>query len=130
MKKHRYFLSFYIEPIQYPAKFDIDTFEYPSRSEAIPEITNCICRRILSDGEKQPFIEEAERLRNAHKKQHPHYKVTDRQINRLTKRPSAFRHFLIARVIRDNTRNGISRVTKSREFRDRAARFERDGGTN
>ncbi|KAF7989633.1 hypothetical protein HCN44_008307 [Aphidius gifuensis] len=31
--------------------------------------------RFLSDTEKQPFIEEAERLRNAHKKQHPHYKV-------------------------------------------------------
>lgn len=31
--------------------------------------------RILSDAEKQPFIDEAERLRNAHKKQHPHYKV-------------------------------------------------------
>ncbi|KAK0072308.1 hypothetical protein PV325_011569, partial [Microctonus aethiopoides] len=30
--------------------------------------------RILSDGEKQPFIDEAEKLRNAHKKQHPHYK--------------------------------------------------------
>ncbi|XP_008559241.1 sex-determining region Y protein [Microplitis demolitor] len=35
--------------------------------------------RILSDGEKQPFIEEAERLRNAHKKQHPHYKYQPRR---------------------------------------------------
>lgn len=25
--------------------------------------------------EKQPFIDEAERLRNAHKQLHPHYKV-------------------------------------------------------
>lgn len=31
--------------------------------------------RMLSDNEKQPFIQEAERLRNDHKKQHPHYKV-------------------------------------------------------
>lgn len=31
--------------------------------------------RILSDEEKLPFIDEAERLRNAHKKQHPDYKV-------------------------------------------------------
>ncbi|XP_031782367.1 transcription factor SOX-10-like isoform X2 [Nasonia vitripennis] len=35
--------------------------------------------RILSDGEKQPFIEEAERLRSAHKKQHPHYKYQPRR---------------------------------------------------
>ncbi|XP_076633328.1 uncharacterized protein LOC143347739 [Colletes latitarsis] len=35
--------------------------------------------RILSDEEKQPFIEEAERLRNAHKKQHPHYKYQPRR---------------------------------------------------
>ncbi|XP_034939094.1 transcription factor Sox-9-B-like [Chelonus insularis] len=52
--------------------------------------------RILSDGEKQPFIEEAERLRNAHKKQHPHYKYqprrrkpkTEEQINILAHRNS------------------------------------------
>lgn len=31
--------------------------------------------RILSDAEKQPFVEEAEKLRNAHKKDHPDYKV-------------------------------------------------------
>jgi hypothetical protein len=31
--------------------------------------------RILSEEEKQPFIEEAERLRSAHKKDHPDYKV-------------------------------------------------------
>ncbi|PSN45118.1 hypothetical protein C0J52_18787 [Blattella germanica] len=31
--------------------------------------------RILSEEEKQPFIEEAERLRSAHKKDHPDYKI-------------------------------------------------------
>ncbi|XP_023245971.1 transcription factor Sox-3-like [Copidosoma floridanum] len=35
--------------------------------------------RILSDAEKQPFIDEAERLRSAHKKQHPHYKYQPRR---------------------------------------------------
>ncbi|KAK6630825.1 hypothetical protein RUM44_002995 [Polyplax serrata] len=35
--------------------------------------------RILSDEEKLPFIDEAERLRSAHKKQHPDYKYQPRR---------------------------------------------------
>ncbi|XP_011494181.1 PREDICTED: transcription factor Sox-21-B [Ceratosolen solmsi marchali] len=47
--------------------------------------------RILSDGEKQPFIEEAERLRSAHKKQHPHYKYQPRR-----RKPKVEEHTAIA----------------------------------
>jgi hypothetical protein len=39
--------------------------------------------RILSEEEKQPFIEEAERLRSAHKKDHPDYKVRDWGLSRV-----------------------------------------------
>ncbi|XP_014677044.1 PREDICTED: transcription factor SOX-9-like [Priapulus caudatus] len=35
--------------------------------------------RLLSDGEKKPFIEEAERLRVVHKKEHPDYKYQPRR---------------------------------------------------
>jgi hypothetical protein len=35
----------------------------------------CHSARVLSDEEKQPFIEEAERLRTQHKRDHPDYKV-------------------------------------------------------
>jgi len=105
-----------------PAKFN--TCEYFSRLVARYRKLQivCICRRILSDGEKQPFIEEAERLRNAHKKQHPHYKVSDRRINRSTTRGrggiTRFR-VLIARIIRDNTGN-VSRALRNRAVGSRS----------
>ncbi|XP_051170957.1 transcription factor SOX-9-like [Leptopilina boulardi] len=53
--------------------------QYPQLHNA--ELSKTLGRlwRILSDVEKQPFIDEAERLRNAHKQLHPHYKYQPRR---------------------------------------------------
>jgi len=49
--------------------------------------TSWFCFRLLSDAEKKPFIDEAERLRIKHKKDHPDYKYQPRR-RKASKTPS------------------------------------------
>jgi hypothetical protein len=62
------------------------TMEFPDMHNA--EISRRLGKlwRILPDGEKQPYVEESERLRVLHMKQHPDYKYRPRK--RGTKKPA------------------------------------------
>ena len=53
------------------------------------EISKCLGKkwRLLLDEEKEPFIQEAERLRLLHMQEYPHYKYRPRKKNRVQQQP-------------------------------------------
>ncbi|CAD6244339.1 GSCOCG00013352001-RA-CDS [Cotesia congregata] len=76
--------------------------------------------RILSDGEKQPFIEEAEKLRNAHKKQHPHYKYQPRR-----RKPKTEDQSLPRNTLQPPTLDSPPECTYPRIYPDSSKPYER-----